>query len=62
MILTRLTTEPADYAAQREALRLAEIDLMRHRERLAEQRRQLPPGPIIEDYLFPGRPTGSRRR
>ena len=58
MILTRLTTECAEYAAQRDALRLAEIDLMRHRERVAELRRQLPPGPIVEDYVFQEGPPG----
>ena len=41
-----------EYTAAREALRLAEIELMRHRERVAEQRRQLPEGPVVEDYVF----------
>lgn len=52
MVLTRLTDETADYATQREALRLAEIELMRRREQVAELRRQLPPGPIVDDYVF----------
>jgi predicted dithiol-disulfide oxidoreductase (DUF899 family) len=49
---TRLTNEPADYLAQREALRRAEIDLMRHRERVAAMRRALPQGPVVQDYVF----------
>ena len=40
MLLTRLSDEAADYTAQREALRLAEIELMRHRERVAALRTQ----------------------
>jgi predicted dithiol-disulfide oxidoreductase (DUF899 family) len=47
-----LRDEPADYLARREELRLAEIDLMRQRERVAELRRQLPAGAILEDYVF----------
>jgi predicted dithiol-disulfide oxidoreductase (DUF899 family) len=49
---TQLRTESPEYLAQREALRLAEIDLMRHRERVAELRRQLPAGPAVDDYEF----------
>jgi predicted dithiol-disulfide oxidoreductase (DUF899 family) len=49
---TNLREEPAEYLAQREELRLAEIDLMRQRERVAELRRQLPAGAIIENYVF----------
>jgi len=41
-----------DYAKAREELRLAEIDLMRHREDVAALRRQLPPGTVVEDYVF----------
>jgi len=33
-------------------LRIAEIDLMRQRERVAELRRRLPQGAIVEDYEF----------
>jgi predicted dithiol-disulfide oxidoreductase (DUF899 family) len=33
---TNLREEPAEYLARREELRLAEIDLMRQRERVAE--------------------------
>ena len=49
---TNLTNESAEYLAKREELRLAEIELMRHRERVAELRRHLPPGPALEDYKF----------
>ncbi|NUP45380.1 MAG: DUF899 family protein [Streptomyces sp.] len=49
---TRLPDEPADYLAAREELRLAEIELMRHRERVAAQRRALPQGPAVDDYVF----------
>src|SRR5438874_6551223 len=49
---TNLTKESAEYLAKREDLRLAEIELMHQRERVAELRRQLPPGPALEDYKF----------
>jgi predicted dithiol-disulfide oxidoreductase (DUF899 family) len=49
---TQLRTESSEYLAKREELRLAEIDLMRHRERVAEMRRQLPEGPTVDDYVF----------
>lgn len=49
---TRLAGESAEYAAAREDLRLAEIDLMRHREKVAAQRRALPHGPPVDDYVF----------
>jgi predicted dithiol-disulfide oxidoreductase (DUF899 family) len=48
---TRLT-ESDDYTAAREKLRLAEIELMRHREQVAELRRQLPQGTPVDDYVF----------
>ncbi len=48
---TRLR-ESADVTAAREQLRIAEINLMQHREHVAEMRRQLPPGPVVEDYVF----------
>ena len=54
--LTRLDESP-EYAARREELRQAEIDLMRHRERVAALRRQLPQGATIEDYVFEEGPT-----
>jgi predicted dithiol-disulfide oxidoreductase (DUF899 family) len=47
---TNLTNESAEYLAKREDLRLAEIELMRQRERVAELRRHLPLGPVLEDY------------
>ncbi len=49
---TNLTNEPADYLAKREDLRLAEIELMRQRERVAELRRHLPPGAAVQEYEF----------
>ena len=50
--MTRLTEESDAYRAAREELRLAEIELMRHRERVAGMRRRLPPGAVVEDYVF----------
>jgi predicted dithiol-disulfide oxidoreductase (DUF899 family) len=52
MRYTNLTDESAEYLAAREELRLAEIELMRHRERVAQQRRDLPPGPVMPNYVF----------
>jgi predicted dithiol-disulfide oxidoreductase (DUF899 family) len=49
---TNLTNESEEYLARREELRLAEIEEMRHRERVAELRRSLPPGAAISDYVF----------
>jgi predicted dithiol-disulfide oxidoreductase (DUF899 family) len=49
---TNLTNESSDYLSKREELRLAEIDLMRQRERVAELRRHLPQGAAIQDYRF----------
>src|SRR5205823_7111912 len=49
---TNLTNESSQYLAKREELRLAEIELMRHRERVAELRRNLPEGAPIQDYQF----------
>lgn len=49
---TNLTNESADYLKKREELRLAEIDLMRQRERVAELRRRLPQGAALQDYTF----------
>ncbi|WP_179083775.1 DUF899 family protein [Streptomyces rectiverticillatus] len=49
---TRLAGESADYLAAREELRVAEIELMRHREKVADQRRTLPQGPPVDDYAF----------
>ena len=41
---TRLPNESEEYLAKREELRKAEVEEMRSRERVAELRRQLPPG------------------
>jgi len=49
---TNLSNESGEYLAKREELRLAEIDLMKQRERVAELRRHLPPGPAMQDYTF----------
>lgn len=52
MRATRLTGESTEYARRRDELSLAEIELMRQRERVAELRRALPPGAVVEDYRF----------
>jgi predicted dithiol-disulfide oxidoreductase (DUF899 family) len=49
---TNLTNESAEYLAKREEVRLAEIELMRARERVAELRRALRKGADIQDYEF----------
>src|SRR5438876_9315459 len=49
---TKLTNESSEDLAKREELRLAEIELMRQRERVAELRRNLPEGAPIQDYQF----------
>jgi predicted dithiol-disulfide oxidoreductase (DUF899 family) len=49
---TNLTNESPEYLSKREELRLAEIELMRHRERVAELRRHLPQGAPLQDYQF----------
>ena len=49
---TNLSNESAAYLAKREELRLAELELMRQQERVAELRRHLPPGAVIQDYEF----------
>ncbi|HKY30809.1 MAG TPA: DUF899 family protein [Pyrinomonadaceae bacterium] len=54
---TNLPNESPEYLAKREKLRLAEIELMRQRERVAELRRTLPPGAAIQDYEFIEGPT-----
>ncbi|MGH8487580.1 MAG: DUF899 family protein [Gammaproteobacteria bacterium] len=54
---TNLQNEPADYLSKREELRVAEIELVRQRERVAELRRQLPKGAIVQDYEFEEGPT-----
>ena len=49
---TRLTNEPRQYLEKREELRLAEIELLRHVERVAALRRGLPAGAEVQDYEF----------
>jgi predicted dithiol-disulfide oxidoreductase (DUF899 family) len=49
---TNLPDESSEYLAEREELRLAEVELMRQRERVAELRRHLPEGSAIQDYQF----------
>ena len=49
---TNLTNECAEYLAKREDLRLAEIELMQHRERVAALRRALPQGAALQEYSF----------
>jgi predicted dithiol-disulfide oxidoreductase (DUF899 family) len=49
---TNLTNESPEYLRKREELRLAEIELMRQRERVAEMRRNLPQGAPVQDYQF----------
>jgi predicted dithiol-disulfide oxidoreductase (DUF899 family) len=49
---TNLPNESPEYLVKREELRLAEIELMRQRERCAELRRGLPKGATIRDYEF----------
>jgi predicted dithiol-disulfide oxidoreductase (DUF899 family) len=49
---TNLNNESAEYLAKREELRIAEIELMRQRERVAEMRRHLPQGAAVQDYAF----------
>lgn len=52
MRYTNLSNESAEYLSRREDLRHAEIELMRQQERVAEMRRNLPPGAIVKDYAF----------
>jgi predicted dithiol-disulfide oxidoreductase (DUF899 family) len=51
----RFPNESQEYRRAREALLAEEIELRRHIERVAEQRRALPPGGKVEkDYRFEG--------
>jgi predicted dithiol-disulfide oxidoreductase (DUF899 family) len=51
----RFPNESAEYRRAREALLAEEIELRRHIERVAEQRRNLPPGgEVKKDYAFVG--------
>ena len=49
---TNLPNESEEYLLKREQLRLAEIELRNQRERVAEMRRNLPQGPVVQDYVF----------
>src|SRR5438034_7510374 len=49
---TNLPNESQEYLAKREELRLAEIELLNTRERVATLRRALPKGATIQDYEF----------
>ena len=51
---TNLPNESASYLAKREELRLAEVELMRQRERVAELRRRLRQAATLKDYAFEG--------
>jgi predicted dithiol-disulfide oxidoreductase (DUF899 family) len=52
---TRFPNKSAEYRKAREALLAEEIELRRHIERVAEQRRALPPGgQVTTDYRFEG--------
>jgi predicted dithiol-disulfide oxidoreductase (DUF899 family) len=45
--------ESPEYRAARQALLAEEIEFRRHMTRLVEQRKALPPGPVIDkDYRF----------
>jgi predicted dithiol-disulfide oxidoreductase (DUF899 family) len=51
----RFPNESAEYRRAREALLIEEIELRRHIERVAEQRRALPPGgEVKKNYMFEG--------
>ena len=51
----RFPNESAEYRRAREALLIEEIELRRHIERVAEQRRALPPGgEVVKSYAFEG--------
>src|SRR5438445_3908725 len=52
MRYTRLTGESEEYVQKREERRLAEMDLIAQRERVAGLRRRLPQGPVVENYRF----------
>src|SRR5207245_9166394 len=49
---TNLPNESPEYLSKREELRLAEIELLNTRERVAALRRSLPKGATIQDYEF----------
>ena len=49
---TRWAGESAEYRQARTGLLAEEIALRRQIQRVAEQRRALPPGPVAKDYRF----------
>ena len=49
---TNLANESAEYLSKRDQLLQAELESMRQRERVAELRRALPEGPIVQNYVF----------
>jgi predicted dithiol-disulfide oxidoreductase (DUF899 family) len=51
----RFPNESAEYRKARDELLAEEIELRRHIERVAEQRRALPPGRRDTEGLSPGR-------
>ncbi len=48
----RLAGASSQHVEAREQLRLAEANLIERREAVAAMRRSLPPGPVVEDYVF----------
>jgi predicted dithiol-disulfide oxidoreductase (DUF899 family) len=58
--MTRLADDSETYRQARERLRLEEVELMRHAERVAEMRRALPVGPAVGDYEFEEGPADLR--
>lgn len=61
MAFTRLK-ESEEYRLRREELRVAEMELVDHVERVAELRRRLPSGTVVEDYEFIDVASGDRVR
>ncbi len=61
MAFTRLE-ESDEYRRQREELRVAELDLIDHVERVAALRRQLPKDTPVDDYEFVDVASGERVR
>jgi predicted dithiol-disulfide oxidoreductase (DUF899 family) len=53
--MTKFPGESAEYRAARDRLLEQEIEERRMMESVAEMRRRLPPGPVVEDYVFRGR-------
>lgn len=49
---TRFPNESDEYRRARNALLADEIELRRHIQQVAAQRRDLPPGPVAKDYRF----------